>query len=720
MRFEESNPSHILGLKLVNSHDNDVLSFRAFLPRAKEAWIEFPSGKKQDLVLLDKQGFFEAQIVGDAPSTYLVSFVDESNYTETREDPYSFPPYLGNYDIYLIAEGTHRKSFEKLGAHPLTRNGVKGVQFSVWAPNARCVSVVGNFNHWTEGEHPMDSSGSSGIWQLFIPRIGSDEVYKFAIKSNQDQKVLTKTDPYAFRTELRPRTAAVVTDLESYEWKDEAWIKSRKNPVEGPVSVYEIHLGSWRKKKEGDHERYLSYSEIADELVKYVKETGFTHVEFLPLMEHPLDDSWGYQVINYYAPTSRFGAPQELMAMIDKFHQNGIGVILDWVPSHFPKDDYGLALFDGTHLYNHADPRIGEQPDWGTLIFNYDRNEVRTFLISNAVFWLEKYHADGLRLDAVASMLYLDYSRKNGNWIPNKYGGRENLSAIAFLRELNEIVHSLYPDRIMAAEESTAWSGVTRAPQAGGLGFDLKWNMGWMHDTLNYFSQDPVYRKYHHDSLTFSLLYAFSEKFILVLSHDEVVYGKRSLFSKMPGDDWQRFANLRLCYGYMFSHPGKKLLFMGAEFGQRNEWNFRTGLDWYLLNEPQNAKLRLYVGDLNKLYSREKSLHDLDFSYEGFEWVDFRDVDQSVISYLRKSRKGEKILVVCNMTPVPRHDYRVGVAEEGQYEEILNSDAKEYGGSGVGNLGLVRSENVNWNSRPYSLRIILPPLAVLMFKRIGK
>jgi 1,4-alpha-glucan branching enzyme len=713
VKFEESRPNSILGPKLTKLREKDVLSIRAYLPRAKKAWVEFSPERKQEMVKVDKRGFYETQLKADESSRYVISFTDETGFTDTREDPYSFPPFLSDYDIYLIGEGTHRRSYEKLGAHAMERNGTSGVQFAVWAPNARSASVIGNFNHWNIGEHPMDSRGLSGIWELFVPRLGSDEVYKFAIKSNADGNVLAKTDPYAFRTELRPRTAAVVEDLEKYEWHDQNWLDSGRSKTETPMSIYEVHLGSWKR---GDQNNFLSYREIADDLVPYAKGMGFTHLEFLPVMEHPLDDSWGYQVVNYFAPTSRFGSPLDFMYLVDKCHQNGMGIILDWVPAHFPKDDYGLAFFDGTHLYEHSDPKMGEHPEWGTLIFNYDRKEVRTFLISNAIFWFDKYHIDGLRLDAVSSMLYLDYARKPGEWVPNKFGGRENLAAMSFLKELNSTVHSMYPFRITVAEESTAWPGVTQSPESGGLGFDFKWNMGWMHDTLNYFSEDPIYRKHRQGNLTFSLLYAFSEKFILVLSHDEVVYGKRSLFSKMPGDDWQKFANLRLLLGYMFTHPGKKLLFMGSELGQRSEWNFRTGLDWYLASKPMNSSLQLYVHDLNKMYGAENSLHELDFTSDGFEWIDFRDVDQSVISYMRKTKSGDSTIVVCNMTPVPRLNYRVGVPIDGWYKEILNSDAKEYGGGGVGNLGGVKSESVNWNSKPYSLKIALPPLGILVFK----
>jgi 1,4-alpha-glucan branching enzyme len=719
--FEEPNPSAVLGARFLNGGGDggqDILWVRAYLPRAVRAWAIVKGEKRQMDAVSDH--FYEVRIPeAEERSRYTLSFVDASGYEEERADPYSFGPVLTDFDLHLIGEGTHQKSYEKLGAHAMTLDGVRGVHFAVWAPNARAVSVVGDFNHWLAGAHPMNNRGSSGIWELFIPGLGPSEVYKYAIRSNKDGSVLTKTDPYAFRTELRPNTAAIVADLGQYPWGDEEWLelRAKQSRLDKPISVYEVHLGSWMRKGTEVFAPYLSYREIADKLVPYVSGLGFTHIELLPVMEHPLDDSWGYQVVNFYAPTSRFGAPSDLMYLIDECHKNGIGVILDWVPGHFPTDGYGLALFDGTHLYSHEDPRQGMHTEWGTMIFNYSRKEVRTFLISNAIFWLEEYHVDGLRLDAVASMLYLDYARKAGEWIPNEYGGNENLAAVSFLRELNQVVHSYFPHAITIAEESTAWPGVTRPTEAGGLGFDLKWNMGWMHDTLDYFSDDPIYRKYHQSRLTFSLWYAFSERFILVLSHDEVVYGKRSLLSKMPGDDWQKRANLRLCFGYMFTHPGKKLLFMGGEFGQWNEWDFRKSLDWYLPEQqPDHSRLALLVGDLNRLYRERKELYELDFSSEGFEWIDFQDTDNNVITFLRKSRGGKnKMLVALNMSPVPRFNYRVGAPDEGHYREILNSDGVEYGGSGLGNSGGVDAERVQWNGRPYSLRLTLPPLAILIF-----
>lgn len=728
-RFEEHNPSEILGPKLVKRDGRAILSIRAYLPRALRAWIYFPNlAKKIEMAQIFGTNFYEAQFEDELANSpeknrYVISSEDSAGYVQENEDAYAFSPIMSDFDIYLFSEGTHRRSYEKMGAHQIELDGVKGAHFAVWAPNARSVCLIGNFNHWTVGENPMISRGSSGIWELFVPRIKVSEVYKFAIKSNVDGRILEKTDPYAFETEIRPRTAAIVADLSEYEWQDGEWMLRRSNEssLVKPISVYEVHLGSWRRKKndgaKNSEDRFLSYREIADELVPYVKKMGFTHVELLPVMEHPLDDSWGYQVVNYYAPTSRFGKSSDLMFLIDQCHQHGIGVILDWVPAHFPKDEYGLALFDGTHLFNHADKRLGEFLEWGTYAFNYSRNEVRSFLISNANFWFQRYHADGLRIDAVASMLYLDYARKPGEWLPNKFGGRENLDAVSFLKELNSVVHSEQRNVLMIAEESTAWPGVTHPVESGGLGFDMKWNMGWMHDTLDYFTTDSIFRKYHHNNLTFSLIYAFSERFILVFSHDEVVYGKRSMLNKMPGDVWQKFANLRLCYGYLYTHPGKKLLFMGSEFGQWNEWNFRTSLDWHLLEYEFNSKMQLFVQDLNHLYSTHKELYELDFSYKGFEWSDFRDADQSVISFIRKSDNSESfIFVVCNMTPVPRHKYRVGIPEPGFYKEILNSDAREYGGSGVGNLGGVHSESIQSHGRSYSLELSLPPLAILILE----
>ncbi|MEM3737710.1 MAG: 1,4-alpha-glucan branching protein GlgB [Candidatus Bathyarchaeia archaeon] len=722
INFEESNPHVILGPHKFRSEGEEVVSVRAYLPRAAKAWVntgDESTKKRLEMTPIHPSGFYEAQLPANyITENYVIEFIDLSGYIEMREDPYRFEPEITSYDLWLLGEGKHYKSYEKLGAHIVNRGGVEGVRFAVWAPNAQSVSVVGDFNHWAVGVHPMKALGVSGVWELFIPRLREGEPYKYAVKSRFDVRVRLKGDPYAFRAEGRPRTASLVTELEDYRWGDDGWLLSRasKNWLEEPLSIYEVHLGSWRRKSRGEGANFLNYREIADQLVPYVKEMGFTHIELLPVMEHPLDRSWGYQISYYFSPTSRYGSPKDFMYFVDKCHQEGIGVILDWVPAHFPKDDFALAMYDGTHLYEHSDPRRGEHPDWGTLIFNYGRNEVKNFLISSALFWLDKYHVDGLRIDAVASMLYLDYSRRNGEWLPNKYGGRENLEAIEFLKELNEVVHKMHPYALMIAEESTTWLGVTKPTYSSGLGFDFKWNMGWMHDALTYFSKDPIFRSYHHNIITFSLIYAFSENFILVLSHDEVVYGKRALLSKMPGDEWQKFANLRLLLGYMFTHPGKKLLFMGGEFGQWNEWWFERELDWDLLSRPPHAKLRLYVSDLNKIYREEKALHELDHHPSGFEWIDCNDTSQSVISYLRRSKHGDLLAVVCNMTPVPRCNYRIGVPKMGYWAELLNSDAKEYGGSGVGNLGGLHSENIPWHGRPFSLNLTLPPLGILVFK----
>jgi 1,4-alpha-glucan branching enzyme len=709
--FREYDPLRTLGPHVERNEDRTILSILVFLPRAVRVCVEIDS-EMHEMTQIDSRGFWKVELPNrQLTSDYRLIQEDSAGYVKKSHDAYAFPTLFSEYDIHLFSEGTHRRVFDKMGAHVRQVGSVSGVNFAVWAPNALAVSVVGNFNHWNIGETPLLSRGSSGIWEVFVPGIEASEVYKFAVRSRVDDDVKLKTDPYAFATEMRPRTASIVVDLSKYNWKSEP--TSSIPALDRPLSIYEVHLGSWKRRQDGG---YLSYREIADQLIPYVKRLGFTHVELLPIMEHPLDDSWGYQVVNYFAPTSRYGLPTDFMYFVDKCHQAGIGVILDWVPSHFPKDEYGLRLFDGTHLYEHDDPRRGEQPDWGTMMFNYSRNEVKEFLIGNAIFWLEKYHVDGLRLDAVASMLYLDYSRKPGQWLPNKYGGRENLESVEFLRELSNVVHSTNPRAILIAEESTAWPGVTRQTNYGGLGMDLKWNMGWMHDTLEYFSSDPVYRKYNQGNLTFGLLYAFSEQFALVLSHDEVVYGKKSLLNKMPGDEWQKFANLRLLFGFMFGSPGKKLLFMGSEFGQASEWDFRTSLDWANEEGERNKKLSTFVRDLNHLYTSRRAMQ-VDFSSDGFEWIDFKDTDQSIVSFVRRSGGDEAFLVfVFNMTPVPRYNYRIGVPKSGRYKEILNSDALEYGGSGVGNLGGVDSEEIQWHNRESSIKITLPPLAVEIFE----
>ncbi|MBE7550962.1 MAG: 1,4-alpha-glucan branching protein GlgB [Anaerolineales bacterium] len=632
--------------------------------------------------------------------------------------PAAAAPFLTDFDLYLIGQGTHERAYEKMGAHLIEMNGEKGVHFAVWAPNARQIYLMGDFNGWHGESHPMHSS-NSGIWTLFVPGLEEYAVYKYRVVSQHGES-FDKADPYGFAMEQRPKTGSVVTNLDRYQWGDGDWINHRhdRQNFDRPMSIYEVHLGSWRKVADEQWgTRYLSYRELATELIPYVAELGYTHIELLPIAEHPLDASWGYQVLGFYAPTSRFGTAEDLMYFIDQCHQHNIGVILDWVPAHFPKDGSGLNYFDGTHLYSHADPRQGEHQDWGTLIFNYGRNEVRVFLISNAVFWLEKYHFDGLRVDAVASMLYLDYSRQEGEWLPNEYGGRENLAAVSFLRKTNEVVHGLFPGVLTIAEESTAWPMVSRPTYMGGLGFSLKWNMGWMHDTLKYMSKEPIYRRYHHNDMTFSLLYAFTENFVLPLSHDEVVHGKGSLLNKMSGDEWQKFANLRAYYGFMWGHPGKKLLFMGGEFGQWQEWNFNTSLEWAALNAPMHQGLQRFVKDLNNLYQQEPALYEIDFDWTGFTWIDANDSDNSVFSFIRNAKSmDEFVVVVSNLTPVPRENYRVGVPKPGYYREILNSDSAHYGGSNMGNSGGRATEETPWHGHGQSLSLTLPPLATIMLK----
>ncbi len=627
---------------------------------------------------------------------------------------------LTDHDIYLFKAGNHCRLYDKLGAHAAENEGVQGTVFAVWAPHATRVSVVGEFNGWKPDAHPLAVRwDESGIWEGFIPGVGKGDIYKYHIVSVNDGYTVDKGDPFAFYWEQPPRTASMVWDL-TYDWGDSDWRRQQaeRNALKAPVSIYEVHLGSWRRDP-GQPDRLLSYREIAPQLAEYVREMGFTHVEFLPVMEHPFYASWGYQTVGYFAPTCRYGCCQDFMYLIDVLHQNGIGVILDWVPSHFPTDEYGLNYFDGTHLYEHADPRQGFHPDWKSSVFNYGRHEVRAYLVSSAMFWLDKYHADALRVDAVASMLYLDYSRKEGQWIPNERGGRENLEAIGFLRQFNERVYADFPHVQTIAEESTAWPMVTRPVETGGLGFGMKWNMGWMHDTLEYFQLDGIYRKYHQDKLSFSIWYAFSENFVLPLSHDEVVHGKGSLYDKMPGDPWQKLANLRLLLGHMYMHPGKKLLFMGGEFGQHREWNHDLSLDWHHLDDPSHQQLRRWVRDLNHLYRKEPALYDLDCDGRGFEWIDFRDAENSVISYLRRDEASRHALaVVCNFTPVPRYNYRVGIPRDGQWKEILNSDAKDYGGSGQGNMGGIEASPASFYGRfDYSLSVTLPPLGLVVFKQ---
>ena len=628
---------------------------------------------------------------------------------------------LTDHDIYLFRQGRHVRLYEKLGSHLLTVKGTPGVQFAVWAPNARKVSVVGDFNDWRPDTYPLRKrEDDSGIWEGFIPGVTAGNHYKYHITSHHNNYRVEKSDPFAMRSEAPPRTASIVWGLD-FDWDDSQWIEKRteSNALNSPMSIYEVHLGSWRRVPE-DNNRSLSYRELADQLADYVRDMDFTHVEIMPVTEHPFYGSWGYQTTGYFTPTARYGTPQDFMYLVDRLHQNDVGVILDWVPSHFPTDEHGLVYFDGTYLFEHADPKLGYHPEWNSSIFNYGRHEVRSILISSALFWLDKYHADGLRVDAVASILYLDYARQAGEWIPNEYGGRENIQAVQFLRDLNEAVYRDHPSAQTIAEESTAWPMVSRPTYLGGLGFGLKWNMGWMHDTLKYLSLDSIYRKYHHDQLTFSIWYAFHENFILPFSHDEVVHGKGSLLGKMPGDDWQKFANLRLLFGYQYSHPGKKLLFMGGEFGQWREWNHDRSLDWHLLGNAPHQGIQRWLQDLNHFYRSEPALYARDFENNGFEWVDLHDWEHSIISFFRKGEKPEDlVLVVCNFTPVPHTDYRVGVPHGGFWREVLNSDAVIYGGSGQGNVGGIEAAPIPAHGRYYSLSLTLPPLGALYFKAPG-
>jgi 1,4-alpha-glucan branching enzyme len=676
-----------------------------------------------DAVKLRPEGFFEAtwpsnQTSPPVPGSYKIQGRTHEGVPFETYDPYGFPPVLTEFDLYLMGEGRHYDTYEKLGAHVITLEGVRGVHFAVWAPSAKRVSVVGDFNGWDGRVHPTRARGSSGIWEIFLPELAEGAVYKYEIAGPNGNILPLKADPYSFRSELRPKTGSVVARLDHHKWNDASWISQRaqKNWFESPISVYEVHLGSWRRVPE-EKDRWLTYRELGDQLIPYVKDLGYTHIELLPIMEHPFDGSWGYQTLGYFAATSRYGSPAEFMEFVDRSHQAGIGVILDWTPAHFPRDTHGLAQFDGTHLYEHADPRQGAHPDWGTLVYNYGRNEVQNYLISNALFWLDKYHIDGLRVDAVASMLYLDYSRKPGEWIPNQFGGRENLAAIDFIKRMNEVAHGKFSGVLTIAEESTSWPAVSRPTYLGGLGFSFKWNMGWMNDTLGYFSHDPIHRKYEHNKLTFSLLYAFTENFQLPFSHDEVVHGKNSLLHKMPGDMWQQFANLRLVYAYQYAHPGKKLLFMGQEFAQRREWTEAHSLDWDLLRHKSHLGIQKLIADLNQLYASETALHQVEFDWHGFEWIDANDSDNSVLSFIRRGKKpGDLIVVVVNATPVVRGGYRLGVPNPGFYQEILNTDAIHYGGSNVGNMGGQQSADVPAQGRPHSLVLTLPPLAAILLK----
>ena len=720
LRAEHSDPFHVLGAHPVEVQGQPAIAIRAFLPDAVavQAIRDFEPHGTYLFTKTHSAGFFEAVVPGETQIfPYHLRARNAQGVEWEFEDPYRFPPVLSDFDLHLLSEGTHFDAYEKLGAHLREVEGVRGVVFALWAPNAQRVSVVGDFNLWDGRRHPMRVRGGSGIWELFIPGLGEGEVYKFEIKGRGSEVPVLKADPFGFYSEVRPKTASIVYDIHRYQWNDQTWMaeRPRRQALNAPISVYEVHLGSWMRTPEDNC--MLNYRDLAQRLVEYVQKMGFTHVELLPVTEHPLDESWGYQTTGYFAPTSRFGKPEDFMFFVDHLHQHGIGVILDWVPAHFPGDAHGLAHFDGSFLYDHADPRRGEQKDWGTRVFNFGRTEVRSFLWNSALFWLDHYHADGLRVDAVASMLYLDYSRQPGEWIPNQHGGNEDLDAIDFIKRFNEIVHQEHPGVLTIAEESTAWAGVSRPVYLGGLGFSLKWNMGWMHDMLLYFSKDPIHRKFHHNSLTFSLLYAFTENFVLVLSHDEVVHGKRSLLSKMPGDMWQQFANLRSLYAFMFMHPGKKMLFMGGEFGQWIEWSANQSLDWHLLEYETHRKLQHLVVELNRLYRSEPALYEVDFEYPGFEWVDFHDADSSVIVFLRWSRdRSRHVVVACNFTPIPRYGYRIGVPAASFYREILNTDAVEFGGSGITNSPGQQAIYQPWQNQPFALELTLPPLGVAILR----
>lgn len=694
----------------------DGLSIRVFLPHATAAWV---GENRLPLSPVNQApGLFEWYgKPADLPAHPLLHWKEVSGEAFTRHDPYAFPIQLSEFDLQLINTGKHWHAYRILGAHPWMTDGITGIRFAVWAPNAERVSVIGDFNHWDGRCHPMRVRGSSGLWELFIPDLAPGCLYKFELRNLQSGRVVTKIDPYARQFEVRPETACIVVADSEYAWGDETWLATRKSRewLHAPMSIFEVHLGSWRRDEQG---LFLDYRTLAEQLTAYVLELGFTHVELLPITEHPLDASWGYQTTGYFAPTSRFGNPDDFRYLVDCLHQAGIGVLLDWVPGHFPRDEHALARFDGTPLYEHADPRLGEHRDWGTYIFNYGRNEVRNFLISSAMFWVEEFHIDGLRVDAVASMLYLDYSRDPGDWLPNKFGGNENLDALDFLRELNTTVQGNHPGVLITAEESTAWPQVTRPPDLGGLGFAMKWNMGWMHDILEYFSKDPVHRHYHHDQLTFGLLYAFTENFILPFSHDEVVHGKRSLLYRMPGDEWQRFANLRLLYAFMFTYPGKKLLFMGCEFGQGSEWDFDSQLDWYVTQYAPHQGIHTLIRDLNHLYREYPALYRQDFEWQGFEWIDCHDAAQSVISFIRHDDAGGHLLIVCNFTPIPRQQYRIGTPQQGTYRERLNSDSAYYGGTNLGNPPVVHTEQTPWMGRDQSISLQLPPLGLLVLELV--
>ncbi|MEO1591087.1 MAG: 1,4-alpha-glucan branching enzyme [Cyanobacteria bacterium J06632_22] len=735
---QHHNPFEVLGPHRVEVEGQSVWVVRAYLPQAEAAWVKLPE-ERQEFAMTNGQhaNFFEAIVDVEELANYQIRY-KSGEHEHFIYDPYAFTsPKITEFDVHLFAEGNHHRIYEKLGAHPAVIDGIAGVHFAVWAPNARNVSILGDFNQWDGRQHQM-RIGGGGIWELFIPELGVGTHYKYEIK-NHDGHIYEKSDPYGFQQEVRPKTASIVADLDAYSWQDQDWMETRRHtdPLTQPVSVYEVHLGSWLHEasanpavdEQGQEQavvtvaelkpgaRFLTYRELAAKLIPYVKDLGFTHIELLPVAEHPFDGSWGYQVTGYYAATSRYGSPEDLMYFIDQCHRNGIGVLVDWVPGHFPKDGHGLAFFDGTHLYEHADPRKGEHKEWGTLVFNYGRNEVRNFLVANALFWFDKYHIDGIRVDAVASMLYLDYNRKDGEWVANDYGGRENIEAADCLRQVNHLLFSYYPGTLSIAEESTSWPMVSWPTYVGGLGFNLKWNMGWMHDMLDYFSMDPWFRQFHQNNVTFSIWYAFSENFMLALSHDEVVHGKSNMIGKMPGDNWQKFANLRCLYTYMFSHPGKNTLFMSMEFGQWSEWNVWGDLEWHLLQYDGHKELHKFMGALNAFYRSEPSLYTQDFSQDGFEWIDCNDNRHSVVSFIRRAKDSDEfVVVVCNFTPQPHSHYRVGVPARGYYKELFNSDAGDFGGSNMGNLGGKWSDDWSYHGQGYSLDLTLPPLAVVVLK----
>lgn len=711
------DPFSVLGLHTITVNGKEKLVFRAFRPDAAELTLSFGKNRTVELKKIDEAGFFEHQFPRRKNRfNYSLMIKNHEGREYEVEDPYRFESQLTDFDLQLWGEGNHHHAYKFMGAHPKEVDGVSGVHFVVVAPNAARVSVVGKFNQWDGRVHGMRKHPAQGIWEIFIPHVVPGDLYKYEVKSAPDALPVKKADPYGRFAELRPATASIVWET-SYNWKDDKWMKSRETvqAPDQPHATYEIHVGSWRRRV-GEDPGFLSYRELAEELVPYVKDLGFTHVELMPIAEHPYDPSWGYQITGYYAPTSRFGNPDDLRYFIDKCHEANIGVIVDWVPAHFTKDEHGLRQFDGTALYEHDDPRQGEHKDWGTNIFNFGRAEVTNFLISNAIYWLEEFHIDGLRVDAVASMLYLDYSREDGEWVPNQYGGRENLEAIHFLRKFNDVVHDYFPGVLTMAEESTSWQGVSRPTSSGGLGFDYKWNMGWMNDTLAYVERDPIYRRYHQDQLSFSLIYAFTEQFLLPLSHDEVVHMKQSLLSKMPGDDWQKFANLRLLYTYMYGHPGKKLLFMGSEFGQWSEWTEAHSIDWHLLQWEPHQGIQKLVKDLNGKYTDEKAMHEVDFNWEGFEWIDISDADNSIISFVRHGKDPDDFLVfIFNFTPTYHEAYKFGVPKAGKYDVLLNSDSSYYGGSNAGPTK-IEGKIGAWHSQPANITISVPPLAGLILK----